>query len=426
MNEKKNTKKGRVVWAVVSAVVAVLLIVVNVLANTWLYSIISLVVPGSFRPIFADGTESYYLSQYTSKADVFQAAKDFNVKLAEEGTVLLKNQDGALPMASGAKISVFGKNSVNLAYGGSGSSGVASASQVDLYAALKDAGFDVNPTLKAFYEDTGKSGPARQISGTNLDSGDTVVLSTAETPQSMYTDEVKNSYGEYKDAALIVITRVGGEGLDLPRLMVGAEGYRNEDDHFLQLDANEEDLIAAVCEAGFDKVVVVINACNAMELGFLEEGNPYVTQKGYEIDPSAIDAAVWMGYPGDTGTLGLAHVLNGEANPSGRLVDTYVTDLKADPTWGNFGDNCRTANKTQNGGDQYILNGTPQLYYFVDYEENVYVGYRYYETRGAEDEAWYKDNVVYPFGYGLSYTSFSWELEDASEIDGTAIDMDGK
>lgn len=425
MEKKKNPNKGKVVWGSVSAIVVVFLVVLNVLASTWLYSIISLVVPGSVRPIFADGTESYYLSNYTSKAEVYEAAKDFNVRLAEEGIVLLKNKDNSLPIAPGAKISVFGKNSVNLAYGGSGSSGVASASRVDLYTALKDAGYEFNPTLKAFYDDTAKSGPARQISGTNLDSGDTVILSTAETPQASYTDDVKNSYASYNDAALVVITRVGGEGMDLPRLMKGAEGYRNEDDHFLQLDANEEDLIAAVCAAGFKKVVIVINACNAMELGFLSEESPYVTQKGYEIDPAAIDAALWMGYPGDTGTVGLAHVLTGEVNPSGHLVDTYVTDLKADPTWGNFGDNNRTANKTQNGGDQYTLNGTPQLYYFVDYEEDVYVGYRYYETRGAEDEAWYKDNVVYPFGYGLSYTTFSWELEDASAISGKAAEKDG-
>lgn len=423
--KKKNPKRGLITWASVSSVIAIVLVVANVLATGWLYSIISLVVPGSVRPIYADGTESYYLSDYTSKAEVFSAAKDFNVRLSEEGIVLLKNNDSSLPLAAGAKVSVFGKNSVNLAYGGSGSSGVASESRIDLYEALKAAGFDYNPTLKAFYEDTSKSGPVRQISGTNLDSGDTVTLSTAETPQSSYTDDVKNSYANYSDAAIIVITRVGGEGMDLPRLMTGAAGYRNEDDHFLQLDANEEDLIAAVCDAGFDQVIVVINACNAMELGFLSESNPYVTQKGYNIDPSKIDAALWMGYPGDTGTLGLANILAGEVSPSGHLVDTYVTDLKADPTWDNFGDNRRTAKSGQNGGDQYTLNGTPQLYYFVDYEEDLYVGYRYYETRGAEDEAWYQNNVVYPFGYGLSYTDFSWEIVDDSQINGASIDKDG-
>ena len=418
MNKKKNPKKGIIVWGSVSAFIAILLVVVNILATGWLYSIISLVVPGSVRPIFADGTVSYYLSDYTSKAEVYQAAKDFNVRLAEEGTVLLKNSNAALPLAAGAKVSVFGKNSVNLAYGGSGSSGVASASRVDLCTALESAGFQVNPTLKAFYENTSQSGPLRQVSGTNLDSGDTVVLSTAETPYASYTADVLNSYALYSDAAIVVITRVGGEGMDLPRLMRGAEGYRNEDDHFLQLDANEEELLRNVCDAGFAHVIVVINACNAMELGFLKEDNPYVALKGYSIDPAKIDAALWMGYPGDTGTLGLAHVLNGDVNPSGHLTDTYVTDLKADPTWLNFGDNRRTATRDRNGGDQYTLDGKPQLYYFADYEEDVYVGYRYYETRGAGDEAWYWENVVYPFGYGLSYTDFTWELEDGDISDG--------
>ncbi len=424
--DNKKSKKKVITWAAVSAVVLVFMIVVNVICTTWLYSIISLVVPGSVRPKYADGTESYYISDYTSKEDVFKSAKDFNVKLAEEGIVLLKNNDKALPLSSGMKVSVFGKNSVNLAYGGSGSSGVASSSQVDLYSALSQAGFEINPVLKSFYEDEGKSGAKRQISGTNLDSGDTVVLSTAETPQDKYTDDVKKSYADYNDAAIIVITRVGGEGMDLPRLMVGAEGYRNEDDHFLQLDANEEDMIAQVCNAGFKKVVVVLNTCNAMELGFLKEDSNYVTRKGYSIDPSKIDAALWMGYPGDTGNIGLANVLSGAINPSGHTVDTYVTDLKADPTWVNFGDNTRTANKTQNGGDQYTLDGVPQLYYFVDYEENLYVGYRYYETRGAEDEKWYSDSVVYPFGYGLSYTTFEWSEIDAPEISGQAIDKEGE
>jgi beta-glucosidase len=205
--------------------------------------------------------------------------------------------------------------------------------------------------------------------------------------------------------------------------MAGATGYRNTDDHFLQLDKNEEDLIAAVCEAGFKKVVIVINASNAMELGFLEEDSTYVTQKGYSINPSKIDAAIWMGYPGDSGCTALGTILNGNTNPSGHLVDTYVTDLKKDPTWNNFGDNNRTSNSSQNGGDQYVLdsNGKSQLYYFVDYEESVYVGYRYYETRGLNNESWYKSNVVYPFGYGLSYTTFSWEVEDDSSIKNVSI-----
>jgi beta-glucosidase len=454
--KNKYKKKGVIVWGSVSAVIIALVIAINVVTTGWLYSLINLVLPGSIRPVFADGVESYYTTNYTSKEEVYKAAQEFNQTLAGEGITLLKNNNNALPIATpkttgtnkasvAPKISVFGKNSVNLAYGGSGSSSSDSSTsddsgsdnttstkstKVDLYTALANAGYDYNPTLKKFYDDTKASGSARAISGKDLDKGDTVVLSTAETPQSSYTAQVKESYKEYNEAAIVVFTRVGGEGMDLPRTMSGANGYRNEDDHFLQLDKNEEDLLAAVCNAGFQKVIVVINASNAMELGFLKEGNPYVTQKGYSIDPSKIDAALWMGYPGDTGTNALASILNGNVNPSGHLPDTYVTDLKQDPTWNNFGDNLRTSIKNdktdQNGGDQYTLNGTQKYYYFVDYEEGVYVGYRYYETRGLNNEKWYNDSVVYPFGYGLSYTQFSWSVQDDSSINNVAIDKNGK
>ncbi len=431
---------GSRVWMIVSLILIVLFTVVTILACavTDFYNLLNMVMPGGGpRAVYAEGVEPIYLSDYDSKQEVLAAARDFNEEMAGEGMVLLKNENNALPLATPVsdpdvsarpKISVFGKNSVNLAYGGSGSGGTdASAGGfVDLYTALADAGYDCNPTLKSFYDDTNASGPVRVGNSRDLDSGDTVILSTAETPQDKYTDAVKSSYAEYNDMALVVITRIGGEGWDIPRQMTGATGYRNEDDHFLQLDANEEDLIAAVCEAGFDRVVLAVNSGTALELGFLKKDSPYVTDKGYEIDPDKIDAAVWMGFPGMTGTNALASILSGEVNPSGRLPDTYATDFKKDPTWENFGDNRITANADKEivGGDQYTLGGYEgvQMCYFVDYEESVYVGYKYYETRGATDgEEWYDANVVYPFGYGLSYTRFTWTLEDASGINNVAI-----
>lgn len=423
------------VWLFVAPIVAIILVVVNVLSYNMFYELFNLVLGGP-SAIYAPGTEPAYTTEYSSKEEVYNAARDMNQEIVEEGAVLLKNEDSALPIytpvsdasvTAKPKVSVFGKNSVNLAFGGSGSGGANTANATDLYAGLEAAGFDLNPALKEFYESTSRSGPVRAANSSNLDDGDTIILSTAETPQSMYDDAVKSSYSEYSDAAIVVITRIGGEGFDLPRLMRGATGYRNEDDHFLQLDANEEDLIAAVCDAGFDKVIILINSGNAMELGFLEEDSPYVTQKGYEIDPSKIDAAIWMGMPGESGTYGIGRILNGQVNPSGHLADTYVTDFKQDPTWENFGDNRITGNLDTGvyGGDQYNFGGDikQNVYYFVDYEEGVYVGYRYYETRGAEDEAWYNDHVVYPFGYGLSYTTFEWAIEDDSALNGVAIEQ---
>lgn len=430
MNSKKG-KKGFIVWASVASSVIALLLIVTILASTVFFTLINTVFGGK-RPIFAPGVEAYYLTDYTSKEEVFEAAKQFNVKLGDEGYVLLKNNGSALPVytpeseggnavSQKPKISIFGKNSVNLAYGGTGSSAFDVSQSVDLYTALEEAGYSCNPELKKFYNDTKRSGPVRETSGSDLDSGDTVVLSTAETPQSMYDSAVKDSYSAYSDVALIVITRVAGEGMDLPRQMKGATGYKNEDDHFLEFDKNETDLINAVSNGSFDKVVIVLNTGSAMELGEVE-------------DNDGVDSIIWMGYPGMTGTRSLGRILNGSVNPSGHTVDTFVRDLKADPTWNNFGDNRITGNYDAGivGGDQYSVGGKPRMYYFVDYEEDIYVGYRYYETAYAEHEAGnfdafdYDQAVVYPFGYGLSYTSFTWTIEDDSSIRNKAIGKDGK
>lgn len=427
------------IWLVVTAILLVLCTLATSLSLgvKQFYELLNTVMPGGGpRAVFAEGKEGFYFSDYTSKAEVYDAARALNQELCEEGMVLLKNNNGALPMATPesdtsvsapVRVSVFGKNSVNLAYGGSGSGGANTDNVVDLYTALTEAGFEYNPTLKAFYDSTDKSGPVRKGNSKDLDSGDTVILSTAETPQSMYTADVTDSYQDYRDAAIVVITRIGGEGFDLPRTMAGSTGCRSEDDHFLQLDQNEEELLAAVCGAGFERVIVVVNSGQALELGFLKEDSSYVTQKGYSIDPSKIDAAIWMGFPGETGTRALCSILNGSVNPSGKLADTYAADFKQDPTWLNFADNRIVAKDGVPGGDQYVFdvsdNDQPAVpYYFVDYEEGIYVGYKYYETRGAQDEAWYQEHVVYPFGYGLSYTTFSWELEDAASIQDQTIE----
>lgn len=413
------------IWAWVGGLFIVLLLLITILAST-IFSTIIGVVFGGRRAVYADGVEPIYTSDYNSKAATLEAADELNERVCEEGFVLLKN-DGALPLktrVSGGnqtpKVSVFGKNSVNIAYGGTGSGGGDTSDAKTIYESLEAAGYVTNPTLKAFYENTSQSGPVR-TTNSDMDSGDTIVLSTAETPQISYTQVVKDSYAEYSDAAIVVFTRQGGEGADFPRLMEGATGARNQDDHFLQLDKNETELLNAVCSAGFSHVIVVINSGTPMELAFLKDEDYYAYQAN-------IDAAIWMGYPGNSGIMALGRILNGEVNPSGRLVDTYTADFKQDPTWFNFGDNRITGNMNVTpkvpGGDQYILGNDPQLYYFVDYEEGVYVGYRYYETRGAEDEEWYNEAVVYPFGYGLSYTNFSWTLKDVSKIEDVGLTQD--
>ena len=411
--KKPMTKKKAIrIWAIISALVFVLCTALTVVTQFVMTDIISSLL-GRDVAVYAEGQTPLYTADYANKAEVYDAANKMNETVCEEGFVLLKNEQNALPLARGNKVSVFGKNSVNLAYGGSGSSGGDKSKAVDLYKSLENAGFAVNPVLKSFYEDNKQSGNPRSENSSDLDNGESVSYNTGETPQSKYTDAVKKSYADYNDAAIVVITRIGGEGFDLPRSMKGVTGARNDDDHYLQLDQNETDLLKAVCEGGFKKVIVVINSGAAMELGFLEKPEYYAYQQ-------KIDAAVWMGFPGAFGANALGRILNGEVNPSGRTVDTYATYLKNSPVWANFGDNL-VAGGPNGSGDKYLGTGS-ESYYFVDYEENIYVGYKYYETRGAEDPDWYNAEVVYPFGYGLSYTTFEWSLEDAGDIAGAVLD----
>lgn len=364
---------------------------------------------GSQRPIYSDEVTSVYPAQKAaSKAEAFANAQEVNLKLAEEGFVLLKNENAALPMNKGARISVFSKNSVNLSYGGSGSGGFDTSNNKDLYESLNDAGFVTNPTLKSFYESS-QSGPVRTANSSDLDNGDNQKIATAETPQSKYTDAVKNSYADYSDAALVVITRIGGEGFDLPRYQGDSEGAVSPDSHYLELDQNEIDLLTAVTDGTFKRVVVVFNTPSSFEATFLKDS-------AYAAFADKIDAAVWIGFTGSNGITALGEILNGDVNPSGRLVDTWAADFTKNPSFVNFGTGCLpdTTDKYDGG-----------MYYSVDYEEGIYVGYRYYETRGETDgENWYNANVVYPFGYGLSYTTFDWTVGDASasEIElGTTI-----
>lgn len=364
---------------------------------------------GSQRPIYSDEVTSVYPTQKaTNKAEAFANAQEVNLKLAEEGFVLLKNENAALPMNKGARISVFSKNSVNLSYGGSGSGGFDTSNNKNLYESLNEAGFVTNPTLKRFYESS-QSGPVRTANSSDLDNGDNQKIATAETPQSKYTDAVKNSYADYSDAALVVITRIGGEGFDLPRYQGDSEGAVSPDSHYLELDQNEIDLLTAVTDGTFKRVVVVFNTPSSFEATFLKDS-------AYAAFADKIDAAVWIGFTGSNGITALGEILNGDVNPSGRLVDTWAADFTKNPSFANFGTGCLpdTTDKYDGG-----------MYYSVDYEEGIYVGYRYYETRGETDgEDWYNANVVYPFGYGLSYTTFDWTVGDASasEIElGTTI-----
>jgi beta-glucosidase len=399
--------KAARVWMIISTILIIFALVVNILGTAVFNGLLDTVF-GGVRPIYDTSITSMYPAlNASSKEQALSNAQDFNIKLGEEGFVLLKNENSALPLEEGAKISVFGKSSVNLSYGGSGSGGFDTSNSKNLYDSLENAGFTTNQTLKGFYEDDNASGAKRSANSSDLDSGDNQKIAVAETPQSKYTDAVKQSYGEYNDAALVVITRIGGEGFDLPRYQGTTEGAVSADSHYLELDANERDLLEEVCNGGFGHVIVLFNIPSSFEATFL-------TDPSYADFADKIDAAVWIGFTGSTGIVALGEILNGSVNPSGKLVDTWVADFTKDPTFVNFG-----TGSTPESSDKY----DGGMYYFVDYEESIYAGYRYYETRGYTDgEDWYKENVVFPFGYGLSYTTFAWDVKQPAD---TNITKDG-
>lgn len=402
--------RGSKVWLIVTSFLAVFFIVANILLSGWLNSLVCIVL-GSKRAVYADGVEAIYPTTTSDKAMAKEFGEKKTQEIASEGIVLLKNKDAALPLAKGAKISVFGKNSVNLVYGGSGSGGGDSSNYATLYEGLEEADFELNPELEKFYKNDKRSGDPRDANPKIENDGNSKIVAT-ETSIDKYDETVIGSYKNYNDAALIVISRIGGEGFDLPRKSID-----DENRHYLELIQNEKDLIQHVCE-NFEKVILIVNSANAMELGFVEDGTY-----------GEIDACLSFPGPGSTGALALGEVLKeGGVNPSGRTSDTFVSDLTKDPTWNNFGDNNKT------NGDKYSNIDA----YFVDYEEGVYVGYRYYETRAAEydgaingeaeyanGEEWYQNAVVYSFGEGLSYTTFTWEIDGSALANKTISDNTG-
>ena len=336
-------------------------------------------------------------------------ATELCTDIADEGIVLLKNDDSALPLASGDNINVFGWASTNPCYGGTGSGALSDAfPMVSLLDGLRNAGLNPNQDLIDFYTEYKAERPT-----VGMWSGDWTL---PEPAASLYTDDLMTSAKEYSDTAMIVITRVGGEGADLPTYMyelangtapdVGYEQVYDdtlnegadwdEGDTYLNLTNQEEDMIDLVCE-NFDKVILVYNGANTMELGFVDE-HPQ------------IKSVLWCPGTGQSGFNGLGNIISGAVNPSAKTSDTFVYDLTATPTFNNIGLNQYT------NMDEFSVDGT--LPSFVNYVEDIYVGYKFYETAAVEGLIDYDTTVQYPFGYGLSYTTFDQKLNDVTEADG--------
>ena len=356
-------------------------------------------------------------------------AYEVNTELVSEGVTLLEN-NGALPLASGSNVNVFGWASTAPVYGGVGSGALNDQYAVtDLITGLTNAGLNVNQDLVDFYEAYQAERPSVGMWAQDW--------TLPEPNVSAYTDELMASAKEFSDTALVVISRPGGENADMPTDMAAVvdgtwkerdaltgNSYFNgvyddtlnegndwdEGDHYLQLSNREEEMLQMVCD-NFDKVIVLINTNNAMELGFLEE--------------YGVDAAVYTPCPGQNGFDAVGLVLAGEVNPSGKTVDTFVYDLFNTPISNNFGqfmydnmDEYAVVSTNFSTGEE--VTAMPS---FVNYVEGIYVGYKFYETAAAEGLIDYDSTVVYPFGYGLSYTTFEQTMSDLT-VDGDTISFD--
>ena len=418
---KKLLKSKKVIgWGIGSLAFVAIVIAVNIVLTSVLVDLINGVLGGEKAIIDPNVQFRYYAPDFQTKEEALENGNKVTQEICEEGMVLLKNENNALPLAKGSKISIFGKNSVSLVYGGSGSAAPTQTVPLKtIYDSLGTdeggAGFVCNPKLKEFYEDNNRSGSGRSANPKMEHGNDGIpLLKTGETEISKYTADITDTYSSYNDAALVVFSRIAGENWDLPR--VSADGVDGR--HYLELDTNERALLEHICSQDFKHVIVLFNGSNNIDMAFLKiASDPAYNDK--------IDAAILIGSPGATGIMALGRILNGTVNPSGHLTDTIYTHYDQDPTWQNFGDNAVSKDDSPMG-DAYLVDGEMQPYFSVAYEEGIYLGYRYYESRYAEMEkksagsgdAWYNENVLYPFGFGLSYTSFEQEIVNKSDLAG--------
>ncbi|MEV7692774.1 glycoside hydrolase family 3 N-terminal domain-containing protein [Microbacterium sp. NPDC089189] len=379
-------------WAIVAYVLSAAVIVALVIGNLFAFRYADLVSvylgQETQRVVAGDGEDAdYFTSDFDSEADRQEYLTRVATDISREGITLLQN-DGGLPLAADARVSVFGQDAVDPVYSGGGAGSIDTSQATTLGESFAAAGLEVNPVLWDFYAD-GAGSTYRKTTPDVYGEGSFAVN---EVPRAVYTDDVIASFGDYADAAVVVIGRSGGESSDLAHTP-GADGYT-----YLQLNADERDMLS-LADENFDEVVVLLNTQNPVELGALDEFD--------------VSATVWVGTFGQTGATAVGEILTGAVAPSGALVDTYAYDSLSAPSIANFGDYTIT-NSTVDRGDKYVV-----------YAEGIYVGYAYYETRyedvvlGTEpaDAFDYAAEVQYPFGHGETYTDFAWSDYTVTEQD---------
>lgn len=365
-----------------------------------------------------DAGEARYKSDYDNVKDFIAAMEGIAERIEEEGVVLLKNENAALPLkSSGNKVTLFGIHSARLRYGGSVNAESPPAQNVSVSSAFNDNGFTVNPDMVKFYNGLTAKYPKGAASGSY--GGATV----NEIPQSEYVN-APSDYSGYNDAAIIFLGRDSGEGLDYYPGEAGladkSEFSQSKTKNIFSLSDDERDLINYVKGKGFQKIIVLLNTTSAMEIQELKD------------DPD-IDSIMWIGNPGPYGINGVVQVLNGTMSPSGHLADTYAVNTAKAPSAQNYGvytySNYTEIDSTAAAGTYAMSNS-----WYVAQLEGIYTGYKYYETRyydsivnpssnaasatgSSTTGGWeYESEVTYPFGYGLSYSSFEEEIVSA-EID---------
>lgn len=389
----------------VSGVVLTLSIGGSVVTNEWSgYINKYLGISGTKIVDESDGNEDpiHFKSDFNDYKSVMNSARTLAKKVQAEGTVLMTNKNNALPFAKNSKVTFFGYNTVDMALGGTGSGGVSSSAdrKIDLVKACENK-IDMNKTIYDFYQQkyNDKVGFVETTGwgGTTLNFR--TVNKVNEISADDFTQEVKNSFDSYNDVAIFVMTRIGGEGSDL-----------NVSNSYLSLSDEEKSVLQAIKDGNFKKRIVLVNTFNTPELGWLDDYN--------------IDACLYIGGPGEVGMDAVTDILTGDINPSGHLADTYAYSVMSAPSMQNFG-NFVYANADS------ITNKDSQKY--LMYNEGIYVGYRYYETRyedsvlnqgnatasvgvfNSSANTWnYAQEVQFPFGYGLSYSTFTQKLNSVN------------
>ncbi len=386
---KKAKRISRRPWkflSIFSGILAILLTVIFVVVSMF-DNTVALFVGGTFWELEnEDPNATYFTSAFASEEERVARGYELVKQVEGEGASLLTNENKALPLGSGAKVSLFSTSSVNIVYGGTGSANVDASKADNLRTALEKSGLVVNPVLWDFYSAEENKQYVRTSGGTVSMSAAT----TCEMPWNVYTEDVLSSVSEYGDAAIVTLSRVGGEGADCEFMTV----------NYLALDENEKAMLAGVKalkdEGKVQKIVVLINSSNPLQVDFLKD-NEY-----------GIDATLWIGGVGINGLAAVGDILTGAINPSGSLVDTYCYDNFSSPAMKNF------VPTTYAGYEEGLIPANASTY--MIYQEGIYVGYKYYETRyedfvtgsGNAGEYAYGDDVAFPFGYGLSYTSFDY------------------